>query len=123
MSTSKQCDAGKERFWRRMVRDWRKSGLSVRAFCRAHGLSEPSMYAWRRTLAQRDADSFQFVPVTVDPDEPVLAPDELIVAPDDGTDGRLELVLQRGRRLRIAPGFDADTLRQVLVVLEEDRPC
>jgi transposase-like protein len=115
MSTTHQRPGSKERFWRRMVRQWRRSGLSVRAFCRLHDLSEPSMYAWRRTLAQRDADTFQFVPVEVVPEEPSHAV-------GDGDQGRLELVLRDRRRLRIAPGFDADTLRQVLAVLEE-LPC
>jgi hypothetical protein len=37
------------------VKRWAKSGLSVREFCRRNGLSEPSFYGWRRTLAQREA--------------------------------------------------------------------
>ncbi len=44
-------DPAKERRWRRVVRDWQASGLSVRQFCRRQGLSEPSFYAWRRELA------------------------------------------------------------------------
>jgi hypothetical protein len=114
-SSGRPADAGKERFWRRMIRQWQKSGLSVRAFCRLHGLSEPSIYAWRRTLARRDADTFQFVPVEIVPDEPA--------AVGDNDHGRLQLVLHGGRRLSIAPGFDADTLRQVLAILEEGQPC
>ena len=47
-------DLGKERFWRRMLRLWRRSGCSVRDFCGEHDLSEPSFFAWRRTLAERD---------------------------------------------------------------------
>src|SRR6202035_5152659 len=33
MSTINQRRSDKERFWRRMIRHWRSSGLSVRAFC------------------------------------------------------------------------------------------
>jgi len=47
-------DRGKERFWRRLVRQWRSSGQSVRGYCAQHGLSEPAFYAWRRTIAARD---------------------------------------------------------------------
>jgi transposase-like protein len=50
-------DRGKERFWRRMVRVWRRSGLSVRAFCAEHDVAEPSFYAWRRIVAERDQES------------------------------------------------------------------
>jgi transposase-like protein len=46
-----QRDSDKERFWRRMLRQWQRSGLSIRAFCRKHNLAEPSFYAWRRTFA------------------------------------------------------------------------
>lgn len=32
---------------------WQKSGLSVRAFCKEHGLVETTFYAWRRELIIR----------------------------------------------------------------------
>ena len=35
----------------------------------------------------------------------------------------LEVVLADGRTVRVAPGFDAATLRQLLAVLEEGAPC
>ena len=69
MSTGKPRDASKERFWRRMLRQWRRSGLSAHAFCEQYGLSQPSLYAWRRTIANRDADAVHFVPVQVLPPE------------------------------------------------------
>ena len=50
-------DRGKEQFWRRTLRQWRRSGLSVRAYCAEHGLAEPSFYAWRRIVAERDQES------------------------------------------------------------------
>jgi hypothetical protein len=35
----------------------------------------------------------------------------------------LEVVLARGRVVRVPRGFDADALRQLLAVLDEERPC
>jgi hypothetical protein len=35
----------------------------------------------------------------------------------------LEVVLPNGRAVRVAPGFDAATLRQLLTVLQEGGPC
>ncbi len=49
-------DPGRERFWRGVLRRQARSELGVRAFCRDAGLSEPSFYAWRRTIRQRDAE-------------------------------------------------------------------
>jgi transposase len=103
----------KERFWRRVMRQWRGSGLSVRAFCEEQGLSEPCFYAWRRTLAARDAAAVRFVPVQV-ASEPTTAA--------DGSAGALELVVGAGRRLRVGPGFDGPTLVRLLALLEEGRP-
>ena len=115
MSTNKPQSSSKERWWRRQVRQWRSSGLSVRAFCAAQGLSEPSFYAWRRMLAQRDATPVPLVPLTVTPERrPATA--------NDSSDAALELVLDAGRRLRIGPGFDGPTLARLLALLEEGRP-
>jgi transposase-like protein len=115
MSTNNQRSSSKERFWRRMVRRCRNSGLSVRAFCEEHGLSEPSFYAWRRSLAARDEAAVRFVPVQVTP-----SPQPTTMA--DGSAGAVELVLSAGRRLRIGPGFDGPTLTRLLALLGEGRP-
>ena len=115
MSSGKPRDPVKERFWRRMLRLWQGSGLSVRAFCQQHELSEANFYAWRRTLAQRDALLPAFVPVEVLP-EPSSVP------PGDATACGLELLLSGGRVLRIGPAFDGPTLRRLLAVLGEGRP-
>ena len=47
-----QRDSIKERRWRGHLAAWRRSGQSVRSFCAAQGLSEPSFYSWRRVLTR-----------------------------------------------------------------------
>jgi transposase len=109
MAQGKPRDAQKERQWRQTIREWRQSGLSVRVFCARRGLAQPSFYTWRRELAKRDAEGGAFVPVRVLGEaRPTAA---------------LEVVLEGGRRLRVAAGFDPATLRQLLAVLEEPPPC
>jgi hypothetical protein len=116
MSTGKHRDASKERFWRRMVREWRASGLSVRAFCKQRDVPQASFYGWRRTLAERDAEPRPFVPVHVVPDEKAVE--------GDGTPASgLELRLPHDRVVRIGQGFDAGTLQRLLALLEEGRTC
>ena len=44
----------KEEFWRLVIEEQGASGLSVRAFCEREGVSEPSFYAWRKRLRDRD---------------------------------------------------------------------
>jgi hypothetical protein len=115
MSTAKQRSVSKERFWRRLVGQWRRSGRTVRDFCDEHRLSEPSFYAWRRVLAQRDAEAAPFVPVRVVPEEPAGSA-------ADHANGGLELLVGGGRVVRVGAGFDEATLRRLLALLEEGRP-
>jgi transposase-like protein len=115
MSKGKQRDPGREQYWRRLLAQRQRSGLSVRAFCQLHGLSEPRFYVWRRTLAVRDAAAVHFAPVRIVPD-----PTPETAADSDRTG--LELVLGTGRRLRVGVGFDGPTLQRLLALLEEGRP-
>ena len=120
MARRSEQDRGKERFWRRVLRQWRRSALSIREFCAAHGLAEPSFYAWRRTIAERDQEARR------QPNRrrrraasapPIFVPVRVAAAV------ALEVELGSGRVVRVPPGFDAATLRQLLAVLEEERPC
>jgi transposase-like protein len=113
MSPTNQQRNSKERFWRRMARQWRSSGLSIRDFCAEYDLAEATFYAWRRIIAQRDADAADFVPVHV-----LAEPTPTAEASGTG----LELLLGASRVLRIAPGFDGPTLKRLLALLEEGRP-
>jgi hypothetical protein len=45
------------------------------------------------------------------------------VLPATSNSPALELVLSSGRVIRVPPGFDAGTLRQLLAVLEEKPAC
>jgi hypothetical protein len=115
-------DGGKERFWRRLLRLWRRSELTARAFCDQHGVSEPSFYAWRRTIAQRDEQRRQRQTNTPAADDscatsqPVFVP--LRVVPT-AAGMAFEVVLGQGRVVRVPAGFDAASLRQLLAILEE----
>lgn len=134
MPKAQRRDPHKERYWRRLLRLWRRSGLTGRDFCAQHGLSEPSFYAWRRELARRDQEATPAVPQpttaqvhrarsrprTATRDAAAPVPAFLKVTLPAATPAPcLELVLAQGRLLRVTPGFDADLLRQLLRVLEE----
>src|SRR4051795_3281535 len=100
-------DPGREPYWRRVLARWRRSGLSVRAFCQAEGVSEPSFYAWRRKLDQGDHKKPAFLPVHV-----------ITEGAAEPAKGGIEIVLTNGRCLRVGPGFDPDTLVKVVHLLE-----
>lgn len=105
-----QREAGKEKFWRQMLRDFAASRQSVRAFCSERDLSEPSFYAWRRMLAERDAAGSKARP-TAKP-APMFLPIRLA-----GAAGRMEIVLPGGTRIRLRPPVDRSALIEVVAAL------
>ncbi len=105
-------DVEKARFWREVVRDAARSGLSTREFCRQRKLHESQFYWWQRNLAARPtsprrkqaAETTSFALVSEEP---------------GAADAGIELVLAGGRRLRIAKGVGEATLRSVVAALDE----
>ena len=103
-------DAGKQTRWLTLVRRWQRSKLSVRAFCRQHDISENNFYAWRRVLRERGL---------LDEPTPTRAtPTFVQLGHGEAADVAIEVVLGR-RVVRVRHGFDGDTLRQLLALLEE----
>ena len=112
---SRKRSAETESRWRSLVKHQAESGLSVRAFCRQEGVSEHSLYFWRRELPRRQrrsrqvarpsakSTSFDFIPVQV----------------SSGPSAAMELVHPLGYQIRIDGRFDPAMLRQLLDVLEE----
>ena len=103
----------KEEFWRLVVDEQQRSGLSAREFCEREGLSAPSFYNWKRELRKRDAEPApdanrptngqrQFVPVEVVEQVGDAAPMGRRVT---GTAKTVEIVTPGGWTLR----FDPDT--------------
>jgi transposase len=110
--------------WREHVGNQARSGLSAAAYCRAHGLTRSSFYRWGRIFRTEDAAAGGASGLDEEraqtPVPPVFA--ELRVTPTPAsaaaeTSG-VEVVLPGQRRLRVVPGFDEDTLRRAVRVLE-----
>lgn len=99
----------REQFWRDLIARQPRSGQSVAAFCRTHGVSQPSFFSWRRRLRLHRAPS-AFVPVQIDLTSPLAH-----AAP-------IEIVLRSGACVRVSHGCDRQTLETVLAVLEPP-PC
>jgi transposase-like protein len=116
-------DLGKEQFWRGILRQWDCRKQSVREFCAEHGLSEPSFYSWRRTIAERDRlAAAQLVSATpADDDSPTFVPVQVVAGPPSAP--MLEVVVAPNCVVRVPPEFDAITLRRLLTLLEEGTPC
>jgi len=120
---SRRADPRKQQFWLEHCRRCQGSHLSVRDYCQRHRLGEASFYAWKRTLQRRGlltagthADSPQATAMA-----PFFVPVTVAAATTSGAGG-IDLVLPDGLTVRVAAGFDATTLRQLLALLRE-QPC
>lgn len=110
----KRRDAAKERFWRDLVQRHRGSGLSVAEFCRREKLSQPSFYAWRRTLAERDSQRAK--PATRRQPRREFLP--LRVTDSPARQGAITIELAGGRLLRLPESIAAGRLAEVVQALE-----
>ena len=129
----RQRDLAKERQWRRIVRRWNSSGLSVREFCDWQKLPEGSFYAWRRELAKRDRESMSAAtagdapapahskqPASNRSPGPAFLPVRVVAdgAPADSVNSSrpagLEVHLPGGVRLSVPPECDRALLRDVI---------
>jgi len=96
--------------WRAVLDDFRRAGLKQAEFCRRRGLS---LHTFRKHLyGSRPASAVtppaKFLPLS----PPAEAPEPERPGPDP-----LVVILPAGRRVAVAPGFDADTLRRLLDAL------
>ncbi len=113
--------------WRRIIEQQQASGLSVPVFCQQAGLAPSSFYGWRHKL--RDQAVFAEVKVAAARSEKraehrVVAAGMKDRSPRVGGAGGeakiglIELRLRDGRRVVVRPGFDRQTLIDLLAVLE-----
>jgi hypothetical protein len=112
-----------------LIDQWRKSGLSLPAFCAPRGVNANTMSGWVHKTAYREAidraRGEALAAKAPDRARPAFLPVRVADVPARGrTPGRagVAVVIGPGRRVVVAPGFDAETLRRVVAVLE-DRPC
>ena len=87
--------------WREIITQQQASGLTVAAFCRRAQLSPISFFAWRRKL--RAAVTFAEVK---------------LVPPAAAKASGIELHLPSGRWVLVRPGFDQQTLLELVAALE-----
>ena len=98
-------DPAAHHLWQQRLERFRKSGLTVLAFCDRERISPASFYVWRRRLRHDPAPPA---------DAPRLVPVRLVTAPPSAP---VELLLPSGCVLRLSPDCDLAWLRQLLPLL------
>jgi transposase-like protein len=102
---------------REIVREFQRSGQTQRAFCRQWGVTANTLRSWCRRLGQADAGGGE--PVAVPGSEPTrLVPLQVQADEPQSERAGIAVVTRSGLRLEVRAGFDAQTLRRVLALLE-----
>lgn len=112
----------KEQFWRMVLEEHARSGLSAREFCRREAISEPSFYAWRRKVRERDTGARSgrgLVPVTVVESGTTARLSSVRSRSDSRLqqDSRLEIMTSSGGVLRIDESCSVEVIRRALVAM------
>ena len=104
----------KRQEWASRVQQWRQSGQTARDFARARGFNHNTLthWAWRLGAGKRSPAR---------EGRPGKQAAFIEIMSQTIADGRFELELAGGRVLRIPPRFDAESLVQLVRVLEAER--
>ena len=105
-------DVEKQRYWRRIIGEAARGGMSIRDFCRQRRVKASQFYRWQRKL-KGDGEDRKMASGVGQRASFALVSDEAGVMSTG-----LELVLRDGRRLRISQGVEEESLRAVLAALE-----
>ena len=121
----KRRDIEKERYWRKVIGEAARSGVSVRQFCRQRRLRESQFYIWQRKLKGRQSRPRRDAFGSGSRSKATKAAGQATFAlvserPEELGSAGIELVLRDGRRIRVGKGVDQETLRTVVGVLEGD---
>ena len=107
----------KGEFWRLLVEEQRRCGVSIRAFCRQKAISEPSFYAWRKKLQKRGTErtadggsNGRLIPVDV------ISPTCAAPSRDDGKTP-LEICTPGGFTLRFGDATAPEIVARLLDVI------
>jgi transposase len=123
-------------YWAEIVRRYRQAGLSQAEFCRRNGVTRSALKNWLYKAPYRQAVEQQlrqptapvaspkprgrparFVPVALAADSIPTAPAPREARP--AATSALEVRLTSGRAIAVAPGFDPETLRRLIALLED----
>jgi hypothetical protein len=106
--------------WREILERQAGSGLSIRSFCTAEGIREPSFYAWRKRLRTQRSNGSQTVgkeacrEQTCGDNARLFVPLKLVDAATT-----LEIVHPLGYRIHVTGDVNPVALRRVIEALEE----
>ena len=99
----------REQYWQEQMAAWKASGLKQMQYCREHQLSKHAFVYWKLKLLGKDTSPATLVPVS--------AQQLRHMHRGDGS-AQIRLVVGERYHVEIRPGFNVQTLQELLGVLE-----
>ena len=110
-AASRRDPVATRRLWAERLDRFRRANQTVAQFCAAEGVSEPSFYVWKRTLASDTASPEPFTPT--------LVPIRLTTSPAGPP---IEVVFPSGTILRFPLDARPEAIAAIVHAMEA-RPC
>jgi len=110
---ARERDEKREVFWRRALRRYARSGMTIAEFCESEGLKTTAYHYWQGEIKRRDAES----------PSPDAAPEFAAVqlVDDRGCGAAVEIVAENGYVIRVSEQATSEHLRRVLQAVNELR--
>jgi transposase len=103
--------------WRKRVARWKESGLTAKEFSAREGINPGTLYLWSYKLGY--GDRLDRPPKPGPRSEAIIASlVEVPASPVVMAEQRFEIELTNGRLIRVGAGFDGESLRALLAVVE-----
>ena len=97
--------------WKILFQQWRESGDTESAFCRAHGIKVSTFCSARKRLGSKKSRKVAIPPAA-------FAPVRIVHAPAPAQSSALELVLRGGRVLKVSGDILPQRLAELAQALE-----
>jgi hypothetical protein len=108
-------------YWQKHISQWSNSGLTQAEYCRRNGLSAAAFHWWKGEL-RRKSNAQKTIPPRpqqrVGSSKAVQFVEVHGVPPASGHSETYEIVLSRGRAIRVGRDFDSDVLKRLIVAVE-----
>jgi hypothetical protein len=118
-----EAKAQREAHWRAVLNRWRVSGLAKTEFARREQISSDLLGWWHAEIQKRDRARRRPAPAArsrrADAPRPTAFVPVRVVEPASAPSPAALEILAGGHTVRVRPGFDSETLRRLVGVLEE----
>ena len=116
--------AQREAHWRELIQEWQRSDVAAPEFCRGKSINPGTFSWWRCEIRRRDRAEQRGKATKRHArasTQPMFVP--VRVVSDPSTAPKPFEVLVGGQIIRVLPGFDEETFRRLVAILEGQSIC